>query len=703
MLGRARRFGYRLLIKAFQGLPIGSASRYRLKSAVYRRLPLLVASLPDYRQWKLETTPSPPPPAPASPASGGAGRPAIAAPPILRPDECPLEGLRFPRSDDPLVSIVIPVFNHLDFTKCALASIARAETRISYEVIVVDDGSLDGTADQLSTVENLRTLRNAENLGFLRTINRGAAEARGELLLLLNNDTQVTPGWLDSLVDTMRTWPDAGIVGSKLIYPSGHLQEAGARLNPDGTVDLIGLNADPRDPRYNFAREVDHVSAASILVDRALFERLRGLDDRYAPAYYEDCDLSMRVRAAGRKVVYDPRSEVIHHLSVSTQGPGLGKLAQIEKNKQIYLAAWGDALRQLNSVRAIALFLPQYHPIPENDLWWGKGFTEWTNVTKARPNFVGHHQPKLPADLGFYDLRVPEVREHQAQLARDAGLHGFCYYYYWFGGKRLLDRPLDDMLSSGRPDFPFCLCWANENWTRRWDGKDSEILMGQEYSPTDDVAFIESVVPFFRDRRYIRIGDRPLFLLYRASLLPDVSATAERWRQTCRAQGVGEIYLVAVQSFYERTNPRSFGFDAAVQFPPHGLAVRSEPPAEMLNPHFNGTFFDFPKTADAFVRDQPSDYRLFKTAMPSWDNTARRQNHAHIFLRSSPEEYERWLKAILGEARSLAFGDERVVFINAWNEWAEGNYLEPDDHHGHAYLTATARALASAASAAASG
>jgi len=473
------------------------------------------------------------------------------------------------------------------------------------------------------------------------------------------------------------------------------LQEAGAALRPDGSVDLIGLNDDPARPLYNgLPRFVDHCSGACVLIETVLFRELGGFDERYAPAYYEDCDLSLRVTERGRKVIYQPAAEVIHHLSVTTDQDG-HKTRQIARNRAIYLERWGATLQARDQVRLIAFYLPQYHPIPENDHWWGKGFTEWTNVTRAVPNFAGHYQPRLPADLGFYDLRVSEIRDEQAALARRYGVYGFCYYYYWFAGKRLLNRPLDEVVQSGHPDFPFCVCWANENWSRRWDGLDAEILIAQEHSDEDDLNFIQSLAPALRDRRYIRVNDRPLLLVYRISLLPDPARTADLWRRYCREFSLGELYLAAVQSFGVTDDPRGFGFDAAVEFPPHAMAVLGEPPAEMLNPDFQGMFFDYPATADFFMNRPPMPYPFFRTAMPSWDNTARRQNAGNIFLNAEPEYYERWLRRLVEETRWFRDGDERVLFVNAWNEWAEGNYLEPDRQYGHRYLEATRNALGS--------
>lgn len=222
-----------------------------------------------------------------------------------------------------------------------------------------------------------------------------------------------------------------------------------------------------------------------------------------------------------------------------------------------------------DKTRFIAFYLPQYHPIPENDEWWGNGFTEWTNVRKAQPRFPGHYQPHVPGPLGYYDLRDPKARAAQADLAREYGIHGFCYYHYWFNGKRLLETPLNEVLRTGEPDFPFCLCWANENWTRRWDGKDHLVLMEQHYSSEDDVKHIRSLFKVFDDKRYIRINGKPLFLVYRIQNMPDPARTADIWRNEARRAGIGELYLAQVEATrYNHPNPFTNHFDAEVEFAP---------------------------------------------------------------------------------------------------------------------------------------
>jgi glycosyltransferase involved in cell wall biosynthesis/GT2 family glycosyltransferase len=345
-------------------------------------------------------------------------------------------------------------------------------------------------------------------------------------------------------------------------------------------------------------------------------------------------------------------------------------------------------------VRILAFYLPQYHPIPENDEWWGKGFTEWRNVIRGQPRFVGHYQPHLPGELGFYDLRVPEVQARQVELAKLYGIAGFVFYFYWFGGRRLLERPLLHYLADPGLDLRFCLCWANESWSRRWDGRDRDVLMPQIHSPADDLAFIEYVTTYFTDRRYIRVGGRPLLIVYRPDLFPNARETAERWRSWCRTRGVGDIFLAYTQSF-ESKDPTDYGFDAAVEFPPNNTAPRDvTKQVELLGSDFGGIVYDwgvYPQRSRSYAMP---GYKLFRGVNPSWDNEARRPNRGATFYGSSPGGYREWLEnAIEDTVTRFSDHDERLVFVNAWNEWAEGAHLEPDQRYGYAYLQATRDAL----------
>jgi lipopolysaccharide biosynthesis protein len=358
------------------------------------------------------------------------------------------------------------------------------------------------------------------------------------------------------------------------------------------------------------------------------------------------------------------------------------------------------------ATRAIAFYLPQFHPVPENDEWWGKGFTEWRNVAKARPLFPGHYQPHLPADLGFYDLRLPEAREAQAALARQYGIDGFCYYHYWFNGRRILERPFNEVLASGQPDFPFCLCWANENWTRRWEGDDKNVLLEQRYNHQDDLAHIQSLFPAFRDPRYIRVDERPLFLVYRAEFLPDPIRTTSLWREAAREAGIGDLFLARVEShesFRNPVSPKDIGFDAEVEFAPFSGPIgkfkfRSQMHKLLakigLSPkgYAANRVTDYQAMVHAFLSRPDPDWLRFHCVTPSWDNSARRQD-ALIFHGSTPQKYEAWLKQLVAKTAKKYQDEERLVFVNAWNEWAEGNHLEPDLEWGLAYLEATKRAL----------
>ncbi len=297
------------------------------------------------------------------------------------------------------------------------------------------------------------------------------------------------------------------------------------------------------------------------------------------------------------------------------------------------------------SPAVIAFYLPQYHRIPENDAWWGEGFTDWTNVTAAKPLYPGHVIPNLPGELGAYDLLSRDVRAAQAELAREHGVYGFCYYFYWFGGRRLLERPLELMLEEGQPDLPFALCWANEPWTRRWDGREQDVLMPQHHDRVGDLAILDDLMPYFEDSRYIRIDGRPLLLVYRQGLMPDAPGFASDLRAEAVRRGLPGLFLCNVLSIgdIERCAP---GFDAAVEFPPHGT-IGKELRARDLGADraFRGHIYDYASTVlSAVARPIPS-FPCFPGVMPRWDNTARKGLRAHIFHGSTP----RALRAVAAE------------------------------------------------------
>jgi lipopolysaccharide biosynthesis protein len=344
-------------------------------------------------------------------------------------------------------------------------------------------------------------------------------------------------------------------------------------------------------------------------------------------------------------------------------------------------------------LRVVPFYLPQFHPIPENDRWWGTGFTEWANVSAAKPVYLGHDQPKLPADLGFYDLRVPETVARQASLAEAAGIEGFMYYHYWFAGKQLLERPILDRLA-GDLKLPFCLMWANENWTRRWDGRESDILMGQCYSEVPATRFIEDVMPILRDPRYMSVDGRPVLAIYRPAQIPDLPAVIASWREAARRAGVGELFVMMVDVVKEfhgvDEDPSSIGLDGNLGFPPHNALWDWLPHQHVgATPGFSGNLLSYRAMVNDAVRKLqtglPEHY--FPGVMVNFDNTARRQTNPDIWFGSNPYTFRRWLAAAATAVAHREPG-RRIVFVNAWNEWAEGAVLEPSARFGSSYLLA---------------
>ncbi|WP_243075691.1 glycoside hydrolase family 99-like domain-containing protein [Microbacterium sp. SS28] len=338
--------------------------------------------------------------------------------------------------------------------------------------------------------------------------------------------------------------------------------------------------------------------------------------------------------------------------------------------------------------RTIAFFLPQFHTIPENDRWWGPGFTEWTNVRRARPAFSGHDHPRRAGPLGEYDLRDESVLHAQAALAVESGIDAFCIYYYWFSGKRLLEAPLDLYLKSG-PDFPFCISWANENWSRRWDGKDHQVLISQEYDEGTAAEVFRDMLKYLSDPRYLRVDSRAVLVVHRVDHIPHAAKLAIAWRRIAREAGIGELYLIAAET-RRHIDPRPVGFDAVAEFPPVGAntlgsALLRPPPR--LDAKFRGRLMSYERTARRFMSRRPAEFRRHPGVMPGWDNSARRGPNATVYVDASPQRYSQWL-AHARDAENR-HGKDGLVFINAWNEWAEGAYLEPDASHGDEYLSAT--------------
>lgn len=372
--------------------------------------------------------------------------------------------------------------------------------------------------------------------------------------------------------------------------------------------------------------------------------------------------------------------------------------------------------------RVIAYYLPQFHPIPENDEVWGKGFTEWTNVAKAKPLFRGHYQPRIPADLGFYDLRLPEIREQQAQMAREAGIEGFCYYHYWMGnGKQLLQRPFEEVLASGKPDFPFCLCWANHEWTTRtWqNGGKTKMIAPMVYSGDEDyTAHFNYVLPALRDKRYITVDGKPLFSIYDPYHFTGVRCFMELWRQLAKENGLPGIHFTAWMSStstikrkddgsIERVLPNlkssadvynqilSLGFDSITSY--------GKSRAEMLYmgkykriitkyvhkhiPFLPSLRYNYAKVMPHFFAPEDSWENVFPTIFPQWDRTPRAGSSEGIYVNATPENFKRHIEDALNVIKDKQ-QEHQILFLKSWNEWGEGNYVEPDLRYGHGFLDA---------------
>ena len=384
----------------------------------------------------------------------------------------------------------------------------------------------------------------------------------------------------------------------------------------------------------------------------------------------------------------------------------------------------------MSRARLIAFYLPQFHPIPENDEWWGKGFTEWTNVTRAKPLFPGHYQPRLPADLGFYDLRVPEVRAAQAQLASEAGVEGFCYWHYWFAGHRVLERPFDEVVSSGEPDFPFCLAWANDTWRGHWYGSAKRTLIEQTYpGKVDHERHFHTLLEAFHDPRYIRVRDCPIFTIFRPQNLPDSEAFIDFWQELARKNGLEGIHFVAHLFDDELDYPwRDAGYGGAVvtnELKLHRRRLwditrkrlrisRDETDAalkvsktleaateigRLVAHRLAQRLLRWPggvhyyRDAILFFKSMTAlELGCYPSVVPGWDNTARAGRNAIVLHGSTPELFAEHLRDIL-ESVADRPAEDRIVFVKSWNEWAEGNYLEPDQKFGHGYLDAVRSAL----------
>lgn len=462
---------------------------------------------------------------------------------------------------------------------------------------------------------------------------------------------------------------------------------------------------------YSLTHGANRPDVAAVLVDQdksiALHSGFSSIIKVEAGTLTIEADLGQGFIELYKTTVHPPEEKSVKDIFNPELSSNWAEHENLLSNKKYYYyenASPNAYKSHPKDVKLISFYLPQFHPIPENDKAWGKGFTEWTNVTSAVPRFVGHQQPLLPKDLGFYDLRLEDNIRDQIELAKKYGIYGFCIYYYWFSGKKILDKPLNSIVKHKEWDFNYFICWANENWTKRWDGLDKEVIVAQKYLDGDPINFIKDVEHILLDPRYIRVHGKPVLAVYRASELKNPEHFVKVWRDYFKKQHNQEIFLITFMGF-EAKDPREFGFDKGIDFSPLSLNLKSGvfpknnlPEVKiydkLLDVNFEGHSTDYRKIALNDRLPGYFDFPVYKSVMPSWDNDARKKGKGStVFHNVNPDIYAKWLDTVVGEETSAENNESPMVFVNAWNEWAEGAVLEPTQHQGHALLNRTAEII----------
>jgi GT2 family glycosyltransferase len=604
-----------------------------------------------------------------------------------------LEKLKaFPASEKPDISILIPVYKaKKELIECIYSIYNSTLENLTFEIIIADDCVEDDEIQRLlADIPSIKYIKNDVNLGFLRNVNNAIEFVSAEVTLLLNSDIQLEESCIKNLYFELLSDKNIGVTGPKILYPNGLLQEAGGSVKPNLETGMCGHGENPDDPRFNFSRDVDYISGACLAFATNDFIGNGKFDEELQPAYCEDLDYCLRVTQSGKKVRYVNSAIAHHHLSVSmnTKSP-LFKIIQTAKNKN-YLLKKHSKYLQSKSKKVIALYLPQFHETKRNNLWWGKGFTEWTGANNAKPNFIGHYQPHVSSELGFYNLTSPESHLKQEIIAKENNIAAFCFYYYNFGkGNEILQRALETYLASGSK-MPFMLCWANENWTRTWDGEEKNVLLKQEAnSDTDFLQVLKDMERFIISPNNYTINGKKAICIYRASQFENFQHKISLWRDYWREKYDQELHIILFDSMERVTNaipPEKLGADAAVEFPPHGVTSRTTIPSEEITNHeFKGTLVDYQDAVEELLLRKHPGYKRYPSTFPSWDNTPRRQDTATIFTDSHPSIFQVYFEEKMKES-DLYSDDEKLVFVNAWNEWGEGTHLEPDIKFGRTYL-----------------
>lgn len=664
----------------------------------------------------------------------------------------PVAAVRDTATNDVRLAVIVPTYgNWADCLEC-MSLLARQACR-DFTVVLADDGSHARPPEAILALPFVTYLR-LPHRGYAQTCNAAARKAidlGASHLLLLNDDTAFGPRFIGGWIEKIREKPSA--IMAPMIYYFDRPDSvwfSGGRFS--AAVPFFSCRRRPSQ-----TTPVDVLTGCALVVPCEAWQRLGGFDESFV-TYYEDFDLLLRARRKriAAYLVTDNELDVRHKVSRTTgrDGPwpreyhliasrlrfirrhftgferafclslaglhllvtcvlNLPALPDVGRLRRAITTGMGDgpprpAMRvepasAMHGTRpeptvptVIAFHLPQFHRIPENDAWWGEGFTEWTNVRKAAPRYPGHALPAVPLGGRYYDLGDPAAREWQADLARRHGVGGFCYYHYWFTGKRLLERPCEEILASGRPDFPFCFSWANESWTRSWDGSNRSVLIRQDYGTESDwKAHFEYLLPFFRDRRYITRDGRPLFLIYRPADFPAVDRMMTCWNRWASQEGLPGICFVKTLTCFDARPPQP-PFTAAASFEPWlaerrhsrltGRLTKLARRAVHRVARSCGLGWTFVLSYDVIWQDilrRTHGSDDFPGAFVGWDNTPRMGDRSRIVAGATPEKFGHFMRQLLANA---VRDGAPFVFVNAWNEWAEGAYLEPDERHGHAYL-----------------
>lgn len=618
------------------------------------------------------------------------------------------------------------------------------------EILIIDNS----TKGFLSNSKKVRVIVPKKNLFVNPAWNLGVREAKNEIVGIFNDDILLPLNFIEEVNNFIQKTPDFGIIGLDSNYIRNYEKKdfetypnnSKLTFKPfDKTIYteyfgsaffikkenyyeipknikvwcgdnyLLKKNLDNHKTNYEIiGAEIKHLK--SMTVGNKKFEKICEKDVyNYAkinPEFKKHSHYKSKRKTFLRNI-FSLRNENKHKvLTITGIKIKIGKkqycskkykkeytdwLAKRNLEKSLEFAPYKKNEITNSNERLIAFYLPQFHTFKENDEWHGKGFSEWTNVTKAIPQFTGHNQPQLPIDVGFYDLSTDKVMYRQIELAKNYGIYGFCFHYYWFSGKRLMEKPIFNYLNNKELDFPFCLCFANENWSKNWDGGDKEVLIEQKFLEDDPKQFAQDIMPFFEDERYIKINNKPILVVYKPQLFKKeiLKNFVYELNKKAKENGLDGVYLIMAKTQDIETNPEEFFMDAVVEFPPHIIDRYAKQVIKKtyLNPFFNGRVFDM----EEFIKNQEflyeTDFKLYKTVFPSWDNTARKAYTGASVFEISPELYKKWLKDCINWTKENNNKDEQFIFINAWNEWAEGAHLEPDQKYGYAYLQATKEAL----------